>query len=105
MLKPKSEAAATFIDFANNIIEFAEVIRMVGPMEAELAELTVKLSEANESARVSKEKVDRLNSELKVLIDKYDAVNAEKEAALAEAKVYEDKANLATRLINALKAE
>lgn len=32
-------------------------------------------------------------------------MNATKEAALAEAKVFEDKANLAVRLIDALKAE
>jgi len=105
VLKPKSEAAATFVDFAVNIIEFNEVIKMVGPMEAELAELSVKLADANESARLSQEKVDKLNAMLKELIDKYEQVNAEKESALAEAKVFEDKANLATRLINALKAE
>jgi dynein heavy chain 1 len=105
MLKPKSEAAATFIDFALNIIEFAEVMAMVGPMEAELGELTVKLNEANETARVSQEKVDKLNAMLKELIDKYDLVNNEKQGAMAEAKKYEDKSNMATRLINALKAE
>jgi len=105
VLKPKSEAAATFIEFALNIIDFSDVIRMVGPMEKELEELTQKLNEANDSARRSKEKVDKLNSELKVLIDKFDLVNNEKEKAIAEAKVYEDKANLAERLINALKAE
>jgi len=47
----------------------------------------VKLQEAEESARSSQIKVDKLNAQLKELIDKYDKVNAEKEAALAEAKV------------------
>lgn len=70
MLKPKSEAAATFIDFAVNIIDFADVIKLVGPMEAELADLSVKLAEANETARQSQEKVDKLNAMLKELIDK-----------------------------------
>jgi hypothetical protein len=70
LMKPKSEAAATFIEFAINIIEFSDVMRMVGPMEAELADLSVKLGEANESARVSQEKVDKLEKMLKELIDK-----------------------------------
>lgn len=78
---------------------------MVGPMEEELKELGIKLEKANEDARISQETVDRLNAELKKLIDEYEKVNATKEAALAEAKVFEDKANLAERLINALKAE
>jgi len=101
----KSGAAATFIDFAINICEFAEVIRRVGPMEEELRELAIKLEKANEDARISQELVDRLNGDLKILIDQYEEVNARKEAALAEAKVFEDKAMLAERLINALKAE
>lgn len=87
LLKPKSEAAATFIDFCVNIIEFSETMAMVGPMEAELNELTVKLGEAKETARVSQEKVITLNAQLKELVDQYDKVNAEKESALAEAKV------------------
>lgn len=105
LLTKKSAAAATFCEFAINIIEFAEVIRMVGPMEEELKELGIKLEKANEDARISQETVDRLNAELKKLIDEYEKVNATKEAALAEAKVFEDKAGLAERLINALKAE
>lgn len=87
MLKPKSEAAATFIEFSYNIIEFAEVIRMVGPMEEELSKLSVQLNEANESARNSQDKVDKLNAQLKELIDKYNKVNAQKEEALADAKI------------------
>lgn len=105
LLTKKSGAAAIFCDFALNIIEFAEVIKMVGPMEDELRELAIKLEKANEDARKSQEMVDTLNAKLKVLIDQYNEVNATKEAALAEAKVFEDKANLAERLINALKAE
>jgi dynein heavy chain len=70
VLKPKSEAAATFIEFAANIIEFNEVIKLVGPMEAELADLSVKLAAANESARISQNQVDTLNAKLKELIDK-----------------------------------
>lgn len=105
LLTKKSGAAAIFCDFALNIIEFAEVIKMVGPMEQELAELAIKLEKANEDARKSQEMVDTLNAKLKVLIDQYNEVNATKEAALAEAKVFEDKAALAERLINALKAE
>lgn len=87
VLKPKSEAAATFVDFAVNIIEFSETIRMVGPMEKELEELTVKLNEANETARKGKARVEELNAQLKVLIDKFDLVNGEKEKALADAKI------------------
>lgn len=105
LLAKKSAAAMAFCDFAINIIDFAEVIRMVGPMEEELRELAIKLEQANEDARISQETVDKLNKELKVLVDQYEEVNARKEKALAEAKVFEDKANLAERLINALKAE
>jgi len=70
VLKPKSEAAATFIEFAINIIDFSETIAKVGPMEEELKDLTKKLFDANESARLSQEKVDDLNAKLKTLIDR-----------------------------------
>lgn len=69
LLTKKSGAAAIFCDFALNIIEFAEVIKMVGPMEEELRELAIKLEKANEDARKSQEMVDTLNAKLKVLID------------------------------------
>jgi len=69
LLTKKSGAAAIFCEFAINIIEFAEVIRMVGPMEEELKELGIKLEKANEEARISQETVDRLNAELKKLVD------------------------------------
>lgn len=68
LMKPKSEAAATFIDFAINIIEFSETMAKVGPMEEELRDLSKKLAEANETARVSQEKVDMLNAKLRTLI-------------------------------------
>lgn len=68
LMKPKSEAAATFIEFAINIIEFSETMAKVGPMEEELRELSKKLAEANETARVSQEKVDALNAKLRTLI-------------------------------------
>jgi len=42
---------------------------MVGPMEEELKELGIKLEKANEEARISQETVDRLNAELKKLVD------------------------------------
>jgi len=86
-MKPKSEAAATFIEFAINIIEFSETMAKVGPMEEELRELSKKLAEANETARVSQEKVDSLNAKLRTLIAQYDEVNGQKEMALADAKL------------------
>jgi chromosome segregation ATPase len=94
-----------FCDFAINIIEFSEVMNMVGPMEKELAELAVKLVEANDKAQKSEEKVFNLNAQLSKLKDQYDKVNKEKEDALKEAKIFQDKASLASRLVNALKSE
>lgn len=94
-----------FIDFANNIIEFSEVMNMVGPMEQELKDLSVKLDIANKEASESEDKVNKLNAQLQKLVEQFNKVNKEKEDALKEAKIFEDKANLATRLVNALKQE
>lgn len=70
LLTKKSRVAAILCDFALNIFEFHEVIRMVGPMEEEVRELAYKLKKASEDARKSQEMVDTLNAKLKVLIDK-----------------------------------
>jgi dynein heavy chain len=83
----KSAVAGTFLDFAINIIDFAEVMDNVGPMEQELADLKIKLDEANNNAKNATDRKNQLNAMLKELFDKSDRVNKEKEDALREAKV------------------
>ena len=66
---------------------------------------TEQLQEANEKLEAVKELVARLQGELQVLVDQFDAAIAEKEAVENEANRCQKKLDLANRLVNALGSE
>jgi dynein heavy chain len=101
----KSRAAAGLCEWVINIVLYYDVISEVEPKRNALREATEQLADANEKLEAVKELVARLQAELQVLVDQFDAAIAEKEAVEAEANRCQKKLDLANRLVNALGSE
>jgi len=101
----KSKAVAGLCEWVINIVLYYDVISEVEPKRQALRLATEQLQEANEKLEAVKELVARLQGELQVLVDQFDAAIAEKEAVENEANRCQKKLDLANRLVNALGSE
>lgn len=101
----KSSAAGGLCDWICNITAYYDVVVSVEPLRQAVREGNEKL----EAANIKKGEVDalvaKLNSELQVLLDTYNAAMKEKNDAIATAEKCERKMSLATRLVGALGSE
>jgi len=81
------------------------VVVTVEPKKQAVAKAQAELAEANEKKRVVDELVAKLNADLQVLLDTYNAAMKEKNDAIAEQERCNRKLDLAQRLVGALGSE
>lgn len=104
-ISKKSGAAGGLCDWIINISAYYDVVVSVEPLRQAVREGTEKLNAANEKKAQVDALVAKLNSELQVLLDSFNAAMKEKNDAIAAAEKCERKMNLATRLVAALGSE
>lgn len=104
-ISKKSGAAGGLCDWIINISAYYDVVVSVEPLRNAVREGQEKLAAANEKKAEVDALVAKLNSELQVLLDTYNAAMKEKNDAIAAAEKCERKMNLATRLVSALGSE
>jgi dynein heavy chain len=105
IIMTKSSAAGGLCDFIINITMYYNVVVTVEPKKLAVKKAQEELAEANEKKRVVDELVARLNADLQVLLDTYDAAMKEKNDAIAEQDRCNRKLDLAQRLVGALGSE
>lgn len=101
----KSSAAGGLCDWIINITAYYDVVVSVEPLRNAVREGNEKLAAANAKKAEVDALVAKLNSELQVLLDTYNAAMKEKNDAIAAAEKCELKMSLATRLVSALGSE
>lgn len=104
-ISKKSGAAGGLCDWIINITAYYDVVVSVEPLRNAVREGNEKLDAANAKKAEVDALVAKLNSELQVLLDTYNAAMKEKNDAIAAAEKCERKMNLATRLVGALGSE
>lgn len=101
----KSGAAGGLCDWIINITAYYDVVVSVEPLRNAVREGNEKLAAANAKKAEVDALVEKLNSELQVLLDSFNAAMKEKNDAIAAAEKCELKMSLATRLVSALGSE
>ena len=101
----KSGAAAGLCSWCINICKYFRIYQMVAPKRAMLAEANAKLDNANHKLSGIRARLAELDAQLGELTDQFETATADKNAAIAQAKKTQDKADLATRLVNGLSSE
>lgn len=104
-ISKKSGAAGGLCDWIINITAYYDVVVSVEPLRNAVREGNEKLAAANCKKAEVDALVAKLNSELQILLDTYNAAMKEKNDAIAAAEKCERKMNLATRLVSALGSE
>lgn len=104
-ISKKSSAAGGLADWIINISAYYDVVVSVEPLRNSVREGNEKLAAANAKKAEVDALVAKLNSELQVLLDSFNAAMKEKNDAIAAAEKCERKMSLATRLVSALGSE
>ena len=104
-ISKKSSAAGGLCDWIINISAYYDVVVSVEPLRQAVREGNEELAAANAKKAEVDALVAKLNAELQVLLDTYNAAMKEKNDAIAAAEKCELKMSLATRLVSALGSE
>ena len=105
IIQGKNPAAAGVCNFVINIVIYYDIVSQVEPKKKLVAEMQVKLQEANDALTAVNEKVRGLQEKLAVLTEQLAEATATKEEAEATVAKGMSKLDMANRLINALASE
>ena len=100
-----AKAAGGVCVWVRNITMYYDVVISVEPKKAAVAEMQLKLDEANEKKAKMEALVAELQAKLQVLLDQYDAAMKQKKDAEDEANRCATRLDRANRLVNSLGSE
>jgi len=105
IIQGKNPAAAGICNFVINIVIYYDIVSMVEPKKKLVAEMQIKLEQANSQLAEVNAKVQALKEKLAILTAQLAEATSTKEMAEATVAKGMSKLDMANRLINALSSE